>query len=87
MTQLDSSCSSRKRDWPLCSAVGFVGLVPPVYHLAGYLTAEKEGEKVRTVTEPAWQKGPSNRQSRVSEWQGRVKKSLGGFKRENAAVP
>lgn len=67
MTRLDSSCSSRMRDSSLCSAAGFVGLVLSVYHLAGCLTAEMEGEKERNVTEAAWQEYPSNCQSKISE--------------------
>jgi len=67
MTRLGNSCSSRKRGWRLCSVVGFAGLAPSVWHLAGCLTAETEGEKEKTVTEAAWQVYPSNCQSKISE--------------------
>jgi len=72
MTQLDNSCSSRMRGWPLGSAAGFAGLVPLAHHLVGCLTGETEGEKERTVTEAAWQKYPSNCQSKISEQQPRT---------------
>jgi len=74
MTQLGNSCSSRKRDWPLCSVAYFVGLALFVYHPVGCLTAETEGGKERTVTEAAWQKYRSNYQSRISEWPPQAKK-------------
>ena len=59
MTQLDSSCSSRKRGWPLYWAAGFAGLVGSAQHLAGCRTAETEGGKERSATEAAWQIYPS----------------------------
>jgi len=87
MIQLGNSCSSRKKDWPLCSVAGFAGLVPFAYHLVGCLTPETEGEKERTVTEAAWQKYPSNCQLKISERQPRAKKIETVSQRQKNSFP